>query len=117
MICVIPDMSKDAKDHSDRNNRKQVNNVIKTLFSGSSEEEMNVLLLTCFGMSKLYSIARLGHMMLMNLYGKAKTIVMATSICGIKNIHFLSPRLLVLLHVESHQRFLVLVQQIVLGVT
>ena len=34
-----------------------------------------------------------------------------------QKIHFLVPRLLVLLHVESHQRFLVLVQQSVLGVT
>ena len=55
--------------------------------------------------------------MLMNLYENAKTSVMATVICGIKNIHFLATRLLVLLHVESHQRFLVLVQQSVLGVT
>ena len=32
MICVIPHIHKDAKDHSDRNNRKQVNNVIKIIF-------------------------------------------------------------------------------------
>ena len=44
MLCVIPHICKDAKDHSDRNHRKQVNNVIKTLFSGSSEEEKNVTL-------------------------------------------------------------------------
>ena len=44
MLCVIPHIRKDAKDHSDRTHRKQVNNVIKTLFSGSSEEEMNVTL-------------------------------------------------------------------------
>ena len=44
MLCVIPHIRKYAKDHSDRNHRKQVNNVIKTLFSGSSEEEMNVTL-------------------------------------------------------------------------
>ena len=42
MLCVIPHIRKDAKDHSDRNHRKQVNNIIKRLFSGSSEEEMNV---------------------------------------------------------------------------
>ena len=42
MLCVIPHIRKDAKDHSDRNHRKQVNNVIKTLFYGSSEEEINV---------------------------------------------------------------------------
>ena len=44
MLCVIPHIRKDAKYQSDRNHRKQVNNVIKTLFSGSSEEEMNVTL-------------------------------------------------------------------------
>ena len=44
MLCVIPHICKYAKDHSDRNHRKQVNNVIKRLFSGTSEEEMNVTL-------------------------------------------------------------------------
>ena len=44
MICVIPHIRKYAKDHSDRNHRKKVNNVIKTLFYGSSEEEMNATL-------------------------------------------------------------------------
>ena len=42
MLCVIPQICKDAKDHSDSDNRKQVNNVIKTLFSGAPEEEMSV---------------------------------------------------------------------------
>ena len=44
MLCVIPHIRKDAKYHSDRNHRKQVSNVIKRLFYGSSEEEMNVTL-------------------------------------------------------------------------
>ena len=44
MLCVIPHICKDAKDHSDRNHRKQVNNVINTLFYGASEEEMAVTL-------------------------------------------------------------------------
>ena len=44
MLCVIPHIIIDAKDHSDRNHRKQVNNAIKRLFSGSSEEDMNVTL-------------------------------------------------------------------------
>ena len=60
---------------------------------------------------------KIGSYDAINLYGKAKTLVMATDIFGIKNIHFLLPRFLVLLHVESHQRFLVLVHQSVLGVT
>ena len=42
MLCVIPHICKYAKDDSDRNHRKQVNNVIKTLFYESFEEEMNV---------------------------------------------------------------------------
>ena len=44
MLCVIPQIRKDAKDHSDSDHRKQVNNFIKTLFSGASEEEINVTL-------------------------------------------------------------------------
>ena len=44
MIFVIPRIRKDAKDNSDRNYRKQVNNIIKRLFSGSSDEEINVTL-------------------------------------------------------------------------
>ena len=79
MLCVIPNIRIDTKDHSDRNHRKQVNNVIKRLFSGSSEEEMNVTL-DIFGLSILTLIIRLGHLMLMNLYGKVKTLVMATVI-------------------------------------
>ena len=44
MLCVILHIHKDAKYHSDSENSKQVNNVINTLFSGASEEEMNVTL-------------------------------------------------------------------------
>ena len=38
MLCIIPHIPKYAKDHSDRNHRKQLNNVIKIFFFGSSEE-------------------------------------------------------------------------------
>ena len=44
MLCVIPHIRKDEKYHSDSDHRKQVNNVINTLFSGSSEEKMAVTL-------------------------------------------------------------------------
>ena len=43
-LCVITHICKDAKYHSDSDNRKQVKNVINTLFSGASEEEMGVTL-------------------------------------------------------------------------
>ena len=42
MSCVIPHIRKDSKYHSDSYHRKQVNNVIKTLFHGASEDEMAV---------------------------------------------------------------------------
>ena len=42
MLCVITHITKYAKDHSDSNHRKQVNNVIKTLFHGASEDEISV---------------------------------------------------------------------------
>ena len=44
MICFIPHICKDAKYHSDSDHRKQVNNVISTLFSEESEDEMAVTL-------------------------------------------------------------------------
>ena len=42
MLCVIPHIHKDAKYHSDSAHRKQVNNVIKKIFHGASEDEMSV---------------------------------------------------------------------------
>ena len=44
MLCVIPHIRKYAKYHSDSDHRKQVNNVINTLYAGASEEEMAVTL-------------------------------------------------------------------------
>ena len=41
MICVIPHICKDVLENSDGNNMKQVNNVIKTLFHGLSDDEMS----------------------------------------------------------------------------
>ena len=42
MLCVIPHIRKDAKDNLDIDKRKQVNNVIKNLFHGASEDKMAV---------------------------------------------------------------------------
>ena len=41
MLCVIPHISKYAKYHLYSDHRKQVNNVIKKLFYGLSEYEMD----------------------------------------------------------------------------
>ena len=40
MICVIPHICKDLKDHSYSDHRKHVNNVIKTLFNWLYEDKM-----------------------------------------------------------------------------
>ena len=42
MLCVIPHIQKYAKYHSDSYHSKQVNNVIKKLFHGVAEDEMDV---------------------------------------------------------------------------
>ena len=54
-----------------------------------------LLLKPYFGLITLTLITRLVHLMVMNLCEKTITSEMVTVICGIKNIHFLSPRLLV----------------------
>ena len=116
MLCVIPHIRKYAKYHLDSDHRRQVNIVIKKLFYGWSEYEMAFNQdLFCTEYTDFITI--MVHLMGMNLYIKANTSVMVAVICGIKNIHFLAPRLLVLLHVESSQRFLLLAQQRILGVT
>ena len=70
-----------------------------------------LLLKTYFGLIKLTLITRMVHFMGINLYVKAKTSDMVIVVFGIKHIHLPAPRLLVLLHVESHQRFLELLHQ------
>ena len=42
MLCVIPHIRKDSKDHSDSDQMKQVNNFIKTLFHGVPEDKVAV---------------------------------------------------------------------------
>ena len=42
MLCVITHIHKYAKDNSDSDNRKNVNNFIKTLFNGLPEDEIDV---------------------------------------------------------------------------
>ena len=42
VLCVIPHIFKYTKDHSDGDQMKRVNSVIKTLFCGLSEDEMYV---------------------------------------------------------------------------
>ena len=98
MICVILHICKDAKDNSYSDHRKQVNNVINTLFNGASDDEMAVTQ-DIFWTEYTDLITRLVYMMRVNLYVKANTSKMFTVIFGIKNIHFLSPRSLVLLHI------------------
>ena len=115
MLCVIPHIHIDAKDHSDRNYRKQVNNVIKRLFSGSSEEEMNVTL-DMFLTEYTDFDNKIGSFDDDEFIWKSKDISDGNSHLWHQKYSLPFTRVLGLLHVESHQRFLVLVQQSVHGV-
>ena len=42
ILCLINHIRKDAKYHSDIDNTKQVNSVIRTLFYGVPEDEIDV---------------------------------------------------------------------------
>ena len=98
MLYIINHIFKDAKDRSDSKNRKQVNNVIKTLFHGFSLEE------TSFTQDKFWTEYTDFDNKNGSFYGdesiwRGKESEMVTVIFGIKNIHFLAPRLMVLFHV------------------
>ena len=41
MLCVIPQIFKDASDNSDNDNRKQVKNLTKKLSYGLSDDELH----------------------------------------------------------------------------
>ena len=41
MLCVIPHIRKDEKYYSDSDHKKQVKNVIKTLFHGLNKDEIS----------------------------------------------------------------------------
>ena len=41
MLCVIPHIREDVFKNTQNNNHIQVNNVIKSLFSGSTENELH----------------------------------------------------------------------------
>ena len=108
MLCVITHICNDAKDNSDRNHRKQVNNVIKTLFYGSSEEDMNVTL-DVFWTEYTSFNDKVGSFDADEFIRKSKGISDGNSHLWHQKYSLPSPMFLVLLHVESHKRFLVLV--------
>ena len=107
MLCVIPHIRKYAKDNSDGDNRKQFNNVIKTFFI--IYLRMNCMLpQACFGVGILTLITIMFHLIVKILSGKEKPSFMVICICGIRSIHFFTPRFFVLQNVDLNKRFLVL---------
>ena len=114
MLCVIPHIIKDKQDHSDSDYRKHVKDIIKTFFLDYLRMKC-LLLKTHFVLITMTLITIMVNLMGISLYVIENTPDMVTVICGIQNIHFLVPNFLVLFNVESHKRFLILVQQSVLG--
>ena len=100
MLCVIPHILKDASDHSDSDNRKQVNNVTKKMFHVLSEDDLHFNIdLSWTDYTEFdnnIGISRFSVMVRVWVWLKENTSVMVIFIWGIINIHFLAPRLLVL---------------------
>ena len=116
MLCVIPHIRKDAKYHSDSDHRKQVNNVIKTSFSGEYEEEIAVTQ-DIFWTEYTDFDNNIGSFDADEFIWKSKDIRDGNSHLWHQKYSPPFTKVIGFLHVESHQRFLVLVQQSVLGVT
>ena len=72
-------------------------------------------LLTRFVLSTLPLIIRMAPLILMTLFGGANTFDVATVTYGIKRILFHVRRCLAILHAESHSKYLVFLQQNILG--
>ena len=115
MLCAIPHICKDEKYHSDIDHRKQVNNVIETLFHGLYVYEIAVTQ-DLFWTEYTEFDNKVGSFDGDEFIWKINNIRDGKSHLWHKNIHFLAPSSLVLLHVELHQRLLLLVQNIVLKV-
>ena len=101
MLCVIPNIGKDAKDNSYSDHRKKVNNVIKTLFHGLTEDEMAVTqAIFCTEYTEFDK--KNGSFDADEFIRKSKDIRDGNSNLWHQKIHFLAPSLLVLLYVESY---------------
>ena len=97
------------KYHSDIDHRKQVKNLIKTFFLGLTENEMAVTQ-DIFWTEYTDFDNNNGSFDGDEFIWKIKYVRDGNSHLCHQNIHFLETRFLVLLNVDSHQRFLVLVQ-------
>ena len=114
MICVIPHICKAAKDNSDSDHGNQVNNLINTLFHGEYEDKMAVTL-DIFWTYYTEFDNKIGSFDADEFIWTIKDIRDGNSHLWHQKNHFLEPRFLILLYVDSHQKFLELVQQRVIG--
>ena len=115
MLYVIPHIRKDKKYHSDSDNRKQVNNAIKKIFSGASKDEMSVSQ-DIFWTDYTDFDNHIGSFDANEFIRKSKDIKDGNSHLWHQKYSLPFTKVLGFLHVESHQMFLVLVQHSILGV-
>ena len=95
MLCVIPHIREDVFKNAQNKHPIQVNNVIKTLFAGSTENSYMELLKRS-GPNITISIKIMIPLTPINLYVIVKILLMVTVIHGIKNTHYHPPKFLVL---------------------
>ena len=84
ILCVTPHIEENFFKNAHNKHHIQVNNVIKSLFSGSTENSYMKLLIR-FGVNIKNSIIRMILLTVMNLYGTVKIFVMVVAICYIRN--------------------------------
>ena len=91
----MPRIRVDVFKNAQNKHHIQVNNVIKTLFSGSTEKSYMELLIRS-GVNILYSIITMISLTEMILSGTVKILLMVTVIYGIRNTHYHPPKFFVL---------------------
>ena len=84
MLGVIPHIREDVLQNAQNEHHIQVNIVIKSLFTGSTENSYTKLLIR-FGENIKNLIIRMILLKVMNLSGIVKIFVMVIVICGIRN--------------------------------
>ena len=86
MLCVLPHIREDVFKNTQNKHHIQVNNVIKTLFSGSTEKSYMEILIHS-GVNILYSIIRMIPLTVIILSGTVKILHMVIVIYGTRNTH------------------------------
>ena len=91
MFCLIPHIRKDVFKYAQNKHHIQVNNVIKTLFSGSTEKELHATIDTLWSEYTKFNQSMI-PLKEMDLSETVKILLMVTVIYGIRNTLYRQPK-------------------------